>query len=286
MLQILREGKEMTRQKRILSLAGLVSDIVMKDKVPSDKPIGSFKEQFLALPPGPQREALIYNAAIQQSKPNLVPVTIDGPNETKITYNVMPDFFMIDGIRVTAAPATAQKIADHFGMMLPTAKMAKQIYQAADIKTRAVPLSSSGYTDANGVHHSGADVVKDRIGASDAAIHYNDLTNEAIAASQKPDSNGLIAGHGKEIIQPLGSPKDVSFGGWEGGDGKALQPYTVAHKGGANSHTEYGLMTRLIDPNVTITDKNGETVHTTFNTLSNNITYGKFLSDSGKMSSY
>lgn len=245
-----------------------------------------FKEQFLALPPGPAREALVYNEVISRGPPkNLVPVTVDGPNGIKITYHVMPDYVMVDGIRATMAPATAQKVADHFGMKLPTGKMSKQIYDAADTKVRAVPLSSSGYIGADGKRYSGADVVKSKINNSDAAVEYSKLTDAEIA-KQKGNPNSLIAGHGKEILQPLGDPKDVSFGGWQGQNGQALQPYTTAHKGGAETHSEYGLYTRLVGDDITVTTPDGRTINTTMEKLMANPNLGKTISDVNKVVTY
>ena len=285
-LLLQRQAHAAAREERIMKMAGIITDIVQSDKNLPKTSVSDFKTQFLALPPGKAREDLIYTAAIQQGKPtNLVPVTIDGPNGSKITYKVMPDFFMIDGLRVTASPLTAQKIADHFGMMLPTAKMAQQIYQAADTKIRAIPLSSSGYTGTDGKFYSGAEVVKNHINSSDAAVHYNNLTDQEIA--KKTNGNvGLIAGHGKEIVQPLGNSKDVSFGGWEGSDGKPLQPYTTAHKNSSDSHSEYAMYFRGIGNEVKVQGANGEIVNASINDLMKNPEFSKYLSNDGKINSY
>jgi hypothetical protein len=93
-----------------------------------------FKEEFLKTPPGPKREELVYQEVIKRGKPtNLVPVSVTLPDGTKVIYKVMQDYINIDGIRVPMTGVTAQRIADHFGMNLPTTKMSKQIWQAADI---------------------------------------------------------------------------------------------------------------------------------------------------------
>ena len=231
----------------------------------------SFKSQFLNTQPGPAREELIYNQVVKNGLPTqLVPVTIDGPAGTKITYKVMPDYLMLDGIRVTISPYTAQKIADHFNMLLPTAKMSQQIYNAADTKVRANPLSSGGYLGADGKQYSAQDVIQHRIDKSDAAIKYNDLTNQEINKIKQPGQNlGLIAGHGKDILQPMARPNDPSIGGWHGKDGKALQPYSSPHKGEAGSHTEYGLYTRLVDDKANVTLPDGRVISTSLKKLLN-----------------
>jgi hypothetical protein len=290
MLQILRASVQLKRRNRITVMAGVISDLVRTDGTSVNSSSSgsgkSFKKQFLSMPAGPEREKLVLEAAIQQGKPtNLVPVTVPGPDGSSITYRVMPDYIMIDGVRATMAPLTAQKLANHFGMLLPTGKMSKQIYQAADTKVRAVPLSSSGYTDKDGVHHSGADVVKSKIGDSEAAVRYSELTDAEIA-KKNTGSTGLISGHGKEILQPLGNPKDVSFGGWQGSDEKPLQPYTTAHKGGASQHSEYALYTRLVGDTVTIKTKDGKSVTTTMDKLLSDPTLGASLTDAHQIQNY
>jgi hypothetical protein len=248
----------------------------------------SFKDEFLKTPPGPAREALVYNAIIQQGPPkNLVPVTVPGPGGTKITYQTMADYITIDGIRVPMTPVTAQRVANHFGMMLPTSKMSQQIYEAAKTKVRANPLSGTGYVSPlTGKRYSGKDVVKSRIGESDAAVAYSNLTNQELSKIKNP---GLISGHGKEITEPTQSASisDVSFGGWQGAGGKALQPYTNAHKGQAAFHTEYALNTRLIDDgNVIITTPDGKTISTTMQKLRANPNFSKAIADATGIKKY
>jgi len=226
----------------------------------------SFKDEYLKTPPGPARNALVLKALTAQGPPkNLVPVTVPGPGGTKITYRVLPDYLMVDGIRVSLPPAMAQQLLASWGMSLPTAKMSKQIYNAADTKIRATPLSSSGYTGADGKHYSAKDVVSDRINASDASVHYNELTDKELAGVKNP---GLIAGHGKDILEPLGDGKDVSLGGWQGKDGQELQPWTIAHRGEAANHTEYALWIRPVsNEGVTVTTPDGKTVPMTMGKL-------------------
>lgn len=231
----------------------------------------SFKDEFLKLPPGPARENLIYNAVISMGPPkNLIPVTVPGPNGIKITYYTMPDVISIDGIRATMTAVTAQRIADHFGMHLPTDKMSKQIWEAADTKIRANPLSASGFTSANGKHFTGKDVVAHKIGDSDASIAYNDATNKELEkyeqhTGKKPN---LISGHGKMITQPLSDPNKLSFGGWEGAEGIPLQPYSSPHD--AATQSEYASYSRLVGNDVTITKPDGQVINTTLDKLQEN----------------
>lgn len=267
--------------EKIAINAGILTSFVEKN-LGTDLYKSNFKEQFLKTPPGPAREELIYNAVIKNGPPKqLVPITIDGPNGIKITYKVMPDYVMIDGIRITMAPYTAQKVADHFNMKLPTDKMSQQIYNAADTKVRANPLSGSGYVGADGKHYSGKEVAETRIGAADAALEYNKLTDQEIAKQQQQSGKvpSLIAGHGKDILQPMSRSIDPSIGGWHGQEGKPLQPYSSPHKGEAKTHSEYGLYTRLIDDNVIITTPDGKTIQTSLEKLLNNPEISKILTN-------
>lgn len=258
-----------TTLAHILKTAGVVSDIVEKTLGASPNNTG-FKDAFLKMPPGAARENLVYNEIIKRGPPKqLVPITIEGPNGIKITYRVMPDYVMIDGVRATMAPATAQRVADYFNMKLPTDKMSQQIYHAADTKVRAAPLSGSGYVGADGRQYSGKDVAERRIGQADAALHYNQLTDQEIEKQKNLTGKTpeLIAGHGKDILQPTGDPNDPRIGGWQGSQGDALQPYSIAHRGEAGTHTEYGLYTRLVDNQVTVTTPDGQTINTTMDKL-------------------
>ncbi len=248
----------------------------------------SFKEKFLKMPPGPAREEFIYNSIIGQGPPkNLVPVTVAGPNNIKITYKVMPDYVMIEGIRVPMSPVTAQRVAKHFGMYLPTAKMSQQIYNAADTKVRAPPLSGSGYTGADGKRYSAKDVVESRIGASDAAIVYNEKTDKEIAKQKGDKPPTLIAGHGKDILEPLSNnPQDVSMGGWQGASGDPLQPYSSPHKGQSGVHSEYALYTRLVGGDAVVTLPDGKTITTTMEKLRGNPDLSKLVANKPGISSY
>lgn len=247
---------------------------------PATPPSSDFRQKFLSTPEGPEREKLIYDAVIAQGPPkNLVPVTVSGPNNIKITYYVMPDYIKIGDIRVTMSPATAQKVANHFGMHLPTDKMSKQIYDAADMKVRANPLSGAGYKGLDGRWYTGKEVVNNRIGKSDAAVAYSSLTDQEIDKEKTKSGKEptLIAGHGKDILQPLDNPNDPRIGGWHGKDKTPIQPYTAAHKGEAGRHSEYSLYSRLSGNKVLITTPDGKTVEKTMDEILNDPILSKSL---------
>ena len=153
--------------------------------------------------------------------------------------------------------------------------MSKQIYQASDIKGRVTPLSSSGYTDELGVFHSPEEVTKNKINSSDAALYYNQLTNEEIKKLKQSkgltNEDPILSGFGKEIlaIEKNNDPNTPNFGGWQGQDKNPLQPYTQAHGGGAKTHSEYALWTRLVGNQITITTPDGKTTTKPINEVFN-----------------
>lgn len=213
----------------------------------------SFKDEFSKTPPGPNREELVFNAAIRQGPPTqLVPVTINAPDGSKITYRTMPDYLTIDGIRVPMAGATAQRLADHWKMQLPTPKMSKQIWDAADTKIRPTPLSAGGRI--GGKYYSGKEVVRSKISDSDSSIAYNDMINNQL--STLPNQPTLVAGHMKDIVQPS-DPNKLGLYGWYDEKGVPIQ-YSAQTPHDITVHTEYGAGTRFIDNTVTIIRPDGK----------------------------
>ena len=243
----------------IIKEAGALTNLVRKHLAPITS---DFKTQFLKLPAGPAREELVYNEIIRR-KPfaKMVPITVDGPNGTKITYKVMPDYITLDGLRVPMAGATAQKVANYFGMSLPTSKMSKQIWDAADLKIRPPPLSSGGFI--GGKYYSGKEVVDKKISDSDSAIAYSEMIESEIEKSDKAE---LVAGHMKDVIMPEGDPNKLGLYGWYGKEGKPIQ-YSAQTPHDTTVHTEYGAGVRLVDKNITITTPDGKSIKTTMDTL-------------------
>jgi hypothetical protein len=229
-----------------------------------------FKEDFLKTPPGPAREALVYNEVIKRGPPkNLVPVTVNGPANTKITYQVMPDYVMVDGVRVPMSGTTAQRVADYFGMKLPTTKMSKQIYDAADTKIMPTPLSSGGVI--GGKYYSGQEVVNSKISDSDSSIAYNQLIDQQL--QKEKGTPTLVAGHMKDVVQPP-DPNKLGLYGWYDKNGKPIQ-HSAYTPHDIKVHTEYGAGTRLVSDQVTVTTADGRTITTTMDKLLNNPNFSK-----------
>jgi hypothetical protein len=225
----------------------------------------SFREEFAKTPAGPKREQLIYETVVRQGKPATVPITVDGPGGTKITYKVMPDHVMVDRVRVPMTGITAQKIADNFGMQLPTAKMSQQIYDTARAKGTAIsakPLSGTGAT-INGKYYSPSDVVAD-VSRSEFSLEHSDRINRELT-SKKIDPSTLSSGYSKEIVLSPAKGK-LALYGLHRADGTPIQGGSGETPHGMD-HSEYAAGARLVDQKVIVTKPDGSTIETTMSAL-------------------
>lgn len=221
----------------------------------------SFQEDFAKTPWGPQRERLVYQEAMSQGKPtNLVPITVNGPQNSKITYYIMRDFLKSgDGQYLTMSATTAQKLANNFHMYLPTNTVADQVWKAAKAAGSVVdvpPLSGTGYRGADGRWYTPQDVVSNRISSTDAAVEYSNRVNDALSRNQKAQ-NGIvdIGSGGKWLTMP---PANGSIGlhGIRQGDSTVQGGYGTIHQN-YEDHTEYGTYVRLLDDRVDVQAPDG-----------------------------
>jgi len=220
----------------------------------------SFKDDYARFPqPGPEREAFVLKAVESIPKEQIVnsmkPVTVPGPNGTKVTYRVMPDYLKIDGIRVPMAGTTAQKVADYFGLNLPTPKMVQEIYQNADIQVPAQPLSGSG-VNIDGKQYSGNQVVNTGVGYAPFAVAYNQKVDKQLE-EKGYKGNGIVAGFAKDITPPINGK--LGLYGLFDAKGKPIQGGSGETPHETKAHTEYGTYVRLVSPTVTITHPDGST---------------------------
>lgn len=262
-----RPGVNLDLQK----MSGRLADLVRKSlQGPSD-----FRAKFLAMKPGPERERFVLQEIMRRNPiKQLVPVTIPGPNGTKITYKVMPDYITIDGLRVPMSGQTAQKVADHFGMALPTRKQVDQILESAKVRIRPTPLSAGGKID--GKYYSGQEVVSGMIGDSRSAAAYSDMIEKELR--DKRYAGGIVAGHMKDIIQPASNPDRLGLYGWHGEDDKPLEPsVTTGHDTAV--HAEYGAGARLIDEDVVVTAPDGTKFKTKMSDLQQHPVFHQAVAD-------
>lgn len=219
-----------------------------------------FKEDYARFgQPSPQREQFVLNRIKSLPKDQIVrsmkPITVTRPDGAKVTYKVMPDYVMIEGMRVPMSGATAQRVADHFGLSLPNAAMAKEIYQNADVKVQAKPLSGSG-VNIDGTHYSGSDVTSKGVGYAPFAISYNDKINKDLSERGAKDGE-IVSGFAKDIIAPPKNSNQLGLYGLFDANGKPIQGGTGSTPHDTTVHTEYGSFVRLVSPDVTITYPDG-----------------------------
>ncbi|MEJ8836853.1 M15 family metallopeptidase [Ramlibacter sp. AN1133] len=103
-------------------------------------------------------------------------------------YYVTPDVLSIgtesDAVRIPMDPVTAQRVADAFDCLLPTARMVEQIYQAAPTKLAFIPGNYAGTPRAH---------------LQDASSEYLGHSRKIDAQLRRPPTI-LTAGHKKEIV--------------------------------------------------------------------------------------
>ena len=260
----------------------------------------SFKDDFAKAKTVQEQQQLIYNAAIAQGPPkDFYPISKNLPNGKSITYEVTSDYYKIDGIRVPMTAATAQALAaiPSWNVILPTEKMADQIFQEAHAQKGAIapmPLSGSGYVDkysdpSKETPYTGKQVVDSQISAAPAAIAYSEKVDEEI--KRNPGAK-LYAGHGKTIIQPEGDPKKLHFTGIERAEKdtqgnlkiKKIQPTAAPHS--YDSHSEYITYVRFVKNDVTITNIDGTKQHMTMDQFLNDPNLYQILSKTQGIKTY
>jgi len=277
----------MDRSFRILSLkqikqAGLINDYVqsvVNKYTKSYKPIEKteFVKKFESMPSGPAREQLVYDEVIKRGKPkNLKPVIAKDENSgTEITYFVMPDFINIDGLYLPMTGPTAQKIADAWGMHLPTSKMSRQIYNNAGGKIHPAAMSAGG--EIGGKQYSAQAVVDKMINNSQTSVAYSNR----IAQEKAKANSDFLAGHMKDIVQP-GLAKDrLYMQGMYDKDGKAIQGTSEKEESARTlhnrDHSEYTSGLRLVG-NKIVVKENGQEKQMTMEEALKHPKYSKILS--------
>jgi hypothetical protein len=147
----------------------------------------------------------------------LVPVTARAGSD-EATYHVVPDYLAVgsdaDYVLMPLSPATAQTIADRLGCMLPTPKMADDIYTGAAVKLTPEPIAPSPAMTTVAVfldHNARVRAQRERLG--------------------KPPGP-LVAGHKKDVVisqKVFDAPGKVAIYGWHRLGGTPIQPLYTGH---------------------------------------------------------
>jgi len=236
-------------KKRKLSLLALAADEFSP---------GSFRKNFESKS-GAAREDYVYQYVTKGlvPKPKLVPITIKDPNDPSIsiTYEVMPDYFSIEGMPVQITPVTAEKIGRYFGLNIPTKEITQQVYANAKNKISGKP----------GANRLGSD--------SSKLMQYNDEILKARKENKNFDPNAITVGEYKELeLKHAGDNLHAS--GMLDSAGHVIQDFkgSTAHD---PNYVDYSHAARFAG-NFSIKDEFGNPITVTFDELISNPKYKKY----------
>lgn len=157
----------------------------------------------------------------------------------EVTLWVLPDYLAIgsdqDFVRIPMSPITAQRIANSYGFVLPTAKIVDAIYQMADLRVAPRPFPPSRAMVSMGEYYRHHEVIQTQVG--------------------RACSGRLLAGHKKDVVitnQLLSRPKKVAIYGWHQVNGQPIQPLSLVH---GNYYADYSHGIRLINVQMLVEDK-------------------------------
>lgn len=226
----------------------------------------TFGNSIMNVGPTQEREDLIFAQFQVGNVPdflrNPIPVTVITGNDT-LTYWVLPDVLSVgidtDYLRTTINPLTARKIADLFGCVLPTRKIAYQIWQAAPVKLTPSP---------NGPPYDASMMSTEKM------VFHNKKIQTALG-DRIPGE--LVTGHKKDVVISAGlltHPNNVAIVGWWYPSGEMIQPLNyVSHD---RYYKDYSHGTRLLNRMITI---NGQWYD--FYEVLNDETLSSLVSDEG-----
>ncbi|MGE0710088.1 MAG: peptidoglycan-binding protein [Planctomycetota bacterium] len=168
----------------------------------------------------------------------LVPLTLSGAGgdgrQHSLTVWVTPDYLAVgddgDFVRVPLDPLEAQRVADAFGCLLPTARLVDAAWQQAGARLEPAPLPPSAQMQGN-----------DYLRRAEAAV-------EARRAGTPLGT--LVAGVKKDVVitnRLLSNPRRVAIYGWHRRDGRPWQPLSTVHE---DSYADYSHGVRLVSRRV------------------------------------
>ena len=220
---------------------------------------GKFREQFASVG-GNAREQLVldYVQAGLVPKPKLVPLTIKDPSNPNlsVTYEVMPQYFSIEGIPVQVTPTTAEKVARYFGLSLPTKEITKQVYNQA---THIIPGAPA----------------KGQLGdESSKFLNYTDEVMKGRQGKSISDTD-IVAGEYKELELPSQNAGKLHASGWvvpgRAEDARSFKGVIQDFKGSTAHNLAYVDYSHAFRPvgNFTFKDPSGNNVTMSFDQLMN-----------------
>lgn len=188
-----------------------------------------------------KREAAALAALLAGNVPDSMRSFVDVPadftdtdgKQHQLVIRALPDFLCVgtdaERLRMPLMPLTAQKIADAWTCVLPTPKVARLVWEAA----QQVPPEPWGPP------YDATMMGTDRIVAHSARI-------DAAAQRLGLDPVRLLAGHKKDVVltkQLVDRPKQVAIFGWFKSDGHPIQPLYLGHE---NTYADYSHGIRMV----------------------------------------
>jgi hypothetical protein len=163
-----------------------------------------------------------------------VPILIDGKDRAnrsrRLLVFVMPDYLSVgtnaDFLRIPMRPATAQRIADTLGLMLPTPKIVDEIYKGSQISINPISMPPSG-----------------QMTSARYFYEHNRLVEQQLSSYPR---GVLVTGPKKDIVitaRLLELPDRVAIYGWHRINGQPVQRLNLDHD---HNYADYSHGVRLI----------------------------------------
>ena len=204
---------------------------------PAEAPGGGAFVQTIAPLPLAEREARLEREILRGNVPEflrrLSPVTLRAGTNVAVIH-VTPDYLAVgsddDYFLAPLTPATAQRLADATGCVLPTRKMVDAIHAAAPLRLEPAPIPPSQAMTSVAVF----------------AQHNAMVRTQRLARAAGHPAGTLVAGHKKDVVisnRLTNAPGKVAIYGWHRPGGQPIQPLYLGH---TNSWVDYSHGVRLV----------------------------------------
>jgi hypothetical protein len=189
---------------------------------------------------GTARDAAILRALEGGNIPDhlraLVPVTLSGTDaggrRTRITLCVMPDYLAVgsdrDFVRVPMGLPAANRVAERFDMILPTARMVDAIHAQAQLRLAPAPMTPGA-----------------QMASTDYLMRHNATVEDQRSRRNAP-LGVLVSGHKKDLVLTNRLSRvagRVAIYGWHQANGQPIQPLSTVH---GQHYADYSHGIRLI----------------------------------------
>jgi len=147
------------------------------------------------------------------------------PMKDGTTLHVTPDYYKKDGVRWPVGLTEAFEIADREGLRLPTVEEVNAIWEHADIQLTPRFMKPT-----------------DEMTQPSYFQKHDDMINDQLR-NFHVDSETLIAGHKKDLVNISRNSDRVAIYGWHRRNGEPVQPYSTVHH---RDYADYSHGLRLV----------------------------------------